>query len=175
MSVSKEILKNNLNALKELYRYKSDFLGFVRKNFGISTEQGNDIFQESVVLFYINVLKNKEEIRNEKTYLFEIGKNLARNDSRKKARQFEFPMEEKFYAIVDEEYEPEFTELQINKVVQLLDLIGDNCVQILKKFYFLKLSMEEIMKDLEYKNTDTVKTKKYKCVQQLKKLYFKAN
>jgi len=49
--------------------------------------------------------------------------------------------------------------------------LGDACQQILRLFYFMKKSMEEITGIMGYKNADTVKNQKYKCMQRLKKVY----
>jgi DNA-directed RNA polymerase specialized sigma24 family protein len=46
--------------------------------------------------------------------------------------------------------------------------MDEPCCSLLDKFYWEELSGEEIARQMNYKNADTVKTQKYKCMQKLK-------
>jgi len=46
--------------------------------------------------------------------------------------------------------------------------MGDKCRELLILFYFRRLSLKEIAAELDYSNTDSVKSQKYKCIRQLK-------
>ena len=46
--------------------------------------------------------------------------------------------------------------------------LGDPCHSIIKMRYFYKLSMDTIHEKLGYKNADTAKNAKYKCMERLR-------
>jgi DNA-directed RNA polymerase specialized sigma subunit len=49
-------------------------------------------------------------------------------------------------------------------VTFIFSKMNDTCKQILNLFYYEKKSMEEIATILNYKNADTVKSKKSRCI-----------
>ena len=58
-------------------------------------------------------------------------------------------------------------EEKIKIIHECIDELGDTCKKILNYHYFDGLSMQDIAEKLGYANTDTAKTKKYKCKQKL--------
>ena len=48
-------------------------------------------------------------------------------------------------------------------------MLGETCQKVLRLYYFDKMSMVEIAKQLNFSNGDTAKTKKYKCKKELDK------
>ena len=71
------------------------------------------------------------------------------------------------------EYEEKEELLQM--VERSLAQLGDPCKQILEKFYYHHKSNVDIAEELDYKNADTVKNLKYKCLQRLKKIFKENN
>jgi RNA polymerase sigma factor (sigma-70 family) len=55
-------------------------------------------------------------------------------------------------------------------IAQCLDQLGETCRKVLMYYYFDEMSMQEIADKLGFANTDTAKTKKYKCKQKLDEL-----
>jgi RNA polymerase sigma-70 factor (ECF subfamily) len=102
-----------------------------------------------------------------KTYLFAIGKNKIR-ELRDAGRRFR-DMQER-YEIPEDENKQE-KELLFEQLELSLEALGDPCKRILELYYYYKKSLIEIADMLEYKNTDTVKNLKYKCLGRLRKLY----
>jgi hypothetical protein len=64
-------------------------------------------------------------------------------------------------------------ELKFGKLSGAIDSIGEPCRSLLTDFYFKGLSMQDIAVKYEYTNAENAKNQKYKCLQRLKKLYFK--
>jgi DNA-directed RNA polymerase specialized sigma subunit len=57
---------------------------------------------------------------------------------------------------------------KIDEIIKyVFSVASDNCKQILTLFYYDKKSMEEIAQELGYKNADTVKSKKNRCISQI--------
>src|SRR5690606_6715764 len=61
------------------------------------------------------------------------------------------------------------------KMEDALKKLGEPCATLLKDFYLEDLSMAEIAEKFGYTNTDNAKNQKYKCLQRLKKYFFKSN
>ena len=55
-------------------------------------------------------------------------------------------------------------------IAKCMDQLGDTCRKVLMYYYFDELSMQEIADKMGFANTDTAKTKKYKCKQKLDEL-----
>jgi RNA polymerase sigma-70 factor (ECF subfamily) len=137
-------------------------------------EEAKDVFQQAVIIFYENIIYDKvSEITTKvKTYIFSIGKNKLLELLREKSRhqhQFNdlaFVDTEIYYDSFDDGYED-----NLKKVEAGLIRLGDPCKSILEQYYYHKKSMQEISEFLEYKNSDTVKNLKYKCLQRLRQIF----
>jgi len=173
-----EHIKSNENqALSEIYSsYRAPCLSWLKSTYKVDTEDGIEIFQLSVIILYDNITKGKlTELKGDiKTYLFAIAKNKARELQRKNAkeiRQGEFTVPLKSY-IIDEEIEEKIQlESRIDSTYKALQILGDPCKSVLQLFYYKQLSMQAICDLMGYKNADTVKNQKYKCIKRLQSIY----
>jgi RNA polymerase sigma-70 factor (ECF subfamily) len=161
--------------LKEIYEsYRSEFLLWAVKKYAFTVEEAKDLFQLTIIVFYENIINDKLSsfTSQVKTYLFSIGKNKINEYLRSKerkviARQLEYSIDtDLFYTKGDENYEEE-----LSKVEASLEELGEPCKSILIQVYYQNKTMQEVADSLGYKNTDTVKTIKYKCLRRLKKIY----
>jgi hypothetical protein len=71
--------------------------------------------------------------------------------------------------LIDESQIQEKNDLEskIETCNQFLNEIGDPCKTLLRLFYFGKRSMTQITNEMGYKNPDTTKNQKYKCLKRL--------
>ena len=60
---------------------------------------------------------------------------------------------------------------RLRSVEKSLDNLGDPCKGILMQYYYHKRSIVEIAEILNYKNGETVKTIKYKCLKRLREVF----
>src|SRR5690606_23662726 len=67
----------------------------------------------------------------------------------------------------------EIVEANLLHMEEALVGLGEPCKTILYDFYIKNRSMADICEKFGYTNTDNAKTQKYKCLQRLKKLFFK--
>jgi len=61
-------------------------------------------------------------------------------------------------------------ENNLELISQCFNRLGDPCRSLLDLFYYKKKSMEEIAVELNYKNAETAKNQKYKCMERLRKM-----
>ena len=169
-SYVERMLCNDESALYEIYDdYSERFLAFIA-NYGLSKVEAEDIFQETIIALYQNVMKGNINIQEAsmKTYIWSIGKYKAIDILRKKKKRVD-------WVIANDKVEPIEIKENIITVNQRLlykhfSALGNSCQEILKSFYYDGLSIEEIVQFSNYKDANTVKSTKSRCIKKLRKL-----
>jgi RNA polymerase sigma factor (sigma-70 family) len=155
-------------------KYRTEFLQWICREYNCSIDDGKDIYQVSVLIFHDNVKSGKLEhlVSSIKTYLFGIGKNVVKENMRKAKRHTPINQEKwlKEYLIDDPEISP-VEEDVFNTAKNALSKLGQPCQKLIELFYYEKKSMEEISSVLNYKNAETAKNQKCKCMARLRKLF----
>ena len=148
------------------YLYKKYYrmmVKLVTDNSG-TEDEAKDIYQEALLAFWQKAASRKLVLTSKiSTYLYSICQNLWRKELEKKKR---FSYEE----VDDEEYQNHEAKERLKIVSDSIAELGDVCQKILMYYYFDGLSMADISKKLNFANTDTAKTKKYKCKKKLDSL-----
>jgi RNA polymerase sigma-70 factor (ECF subfamily) len=174
----KEIRSNENATLQKIYTdFRAAFLMYIQKDNKVSNDEAIELFQTSVIILYDNVMQKKiEKIDNIKSYLFTIGRNKAYELFRRKKKNTNFE-DISFAHYVAEESASEKVELElhIQQMQRVLIQMGSPCKTLLELFYFKKLANNEIAVLMDYQNGNTVKTKKYKCIQRARKLFKEIN
>jgi RNA polymerase sigma factor (sigma-70 family) len=156
-------------AFKRLYQQFYPMVRYlVVQNSGSATE-ADDVFQDGLLVLVEKMRGGELQLTASlKTYIYAVCRNLWLKRLRSKGKttliDFERPIE-----VAVEEPE-ESNEPLLMQLRQCLETLGDACRKVLERYYFLKMSMEEIATELGYTNADSVKTQKYKCILRLKKL-----
>lgn len=155
------------SALQELYKAYPAIRHFV-KTHGGNDDDAKDVFQESLIVLYRNVLKDEFQLTSTiNTYLYSVCKYMWKDQLVKKNREVmismaDVPMEEIKSMVQEEE--------RMKKMDSILAQLGEKCNAIFKLFYFQKQSMEQVADQLGYKSVDTAKTQKYKCLERARTL-----
>ncbi len=160
------------------YMYATYYEGlkiYTTQNSG-SEEDAQDIFQEALVAF-IDVVK-KEKFRGEasiKTFLFTINRNLWLNELKKRGKSLKREMAfENQKDLAEEDVSQIITQSESKKeVINIVDMLGEKCKQILLAYYYESLSMKEILLQVEYETEQALRNKKSKCLKQLEELLTK--
>lgn len=170
------IKQNEDEALLQLYREQREAcLAWLHGQYSLSPNEAVEVFQDAVVTLYDNVVLGKltQLTAGIKTYLYAIAKNKVRERQRKKNRvayvgEDTYRLDSSVEMYDDEQDEQAGA---IARAQAALVKLGDPCKSILQLFYYQELNMAGIAERLGYKNTDTVKNQKYKCLKRLQKLY----
>jgi len=168
----KRIKENENEALKLLYKtYREEIISWLTKNYGIDNNTGAEIFQNAVVIFYDKVIQNKvtAESGNVKTYIYGICKNITLASLRKNKKET-YEKQNYLNVILDSKDNQESENQEENHKILLenLEKIGNPCKRILELFYYNLYKFEEISEELGYKNGNTVKNLKFKCLKRLR-------
>lgn len=159
------------SVIKDIYKdNRLPFLNWIIKKYGCDMEDAKEIFQLSVVTLYDNIVTGKLETLSSsiKTYLFGIGKNKWLEWNRKQEK-IQYQKDSLLFDHLEEPETSDIKEKLLLQVEQVLIKMGDPCKKLLELVYFNRLSMHDICKQLNYKNEDSAKNAKYKCLQRLKK------
>ena len=154
--------------------YRQPFISWIKNEFNCSEDDAIEFFQTAVVILYDNIISGKlsELNSNIKTYLFGIGKNKAHEWLRHKQKQGS-SVDDLLIQYIQEDApgtdEAEFAD-NLRKVETGMNALGEPCRTLLQLFYYYKASIREICEKLEYKNEDTDKNQKYKCLKRLQVL-----
>jgi RNA polymerase sigma-70 factor (ECF subfamily) len=152
--------------------YRKEFLQWITKEYECSSDDSKDIYQLAILIFYDNIKKGKLEhlVSSVKTYLFGIGKNIAK-DNRRKEKKFTPINQEKWLKeyLIDEP-DQVMDENTFNFAKKALEKLGQPCQRLIELFYYENKSMQEITEAMQYKNPETAKNQKCKCMARLRKL-----
>ncbi|WP_299384119.1 sigma-70 family RNA polymerase sigma factor [uncultured Lacinutrix sp.] len=145
--------------------YKTSFPNvkrFVLQNSGEQAD-AEDVFQKALMQLTLRLKKEQFEIKfSFEAYLFTVCKNLWRRELNKSKKEVtingvaELKNEERDIALSTLEQERwEFFQ-------EKLELISDNCKQILKRF-FKKMAYKDIAIELNYNDENVVRQRVFKC------------
>jgi len=161
-----KIVRGEEDALDYLYKKHYRMMtNIVIRNSG-TEDEAKDVFQDALVVFWQKAASGNLVLTSRiSTFLYSICLNLWRKELERKSRLVQNDGEEG-----EPEYMTHEQDEKIRIIHECINGMGDTCRKILSYHYFDGLSMTDIAKKLGYANTDTAKTKKYKCKQKLYKL-----
>jgi|SRR5690554_6820377 len=169
-----QIQSGDQKSIERIYtQFKTEFLVYSSR-FSVSDEDALDIYQDSIIALYENILSGKltSFTSSLKTYLFAIGKYKIYNSLKVKViiediDDYEF--------LLKEESDDEFLlrEENVKKLQQAYQTLGGKCQKVVKLFYYENLTIEEIKDRLGYASKDVVKSQKSRCIKQIRELLLK--
>lgn len=163
---------------KKIYlQSKPIFMNFL-KRYDIHEEDLKDLYQDSFMIFYKNIMTGKiTEMKSlVSTYLIGIGKHKLMELYRLKRNFIQLEYTNKFQEsneclLFENDFfeEPEFT-IKQQILYQVYRNLGRKCKEILDNYYYEGLSITEIKKIAGYKSRNVVKAQKSRCIKSLRKL-----
>lgn len=171
--IIEEIKNGNKKELADIYKaYRNEFVSWASGHYICTPEEARDIYQASIITLYDNIVKEKLQYLNGsvKTYLFAIGKNKIL-ELRRAEKKFEHTLDDDGFDLEDvKDTANEQHEARIKIVQACLEKLGDPCRTLLELYYLNQTTLEELAEQLHYKNTDTVKNLKCRCLSRLREL-----
>lgn len=162
------------DALSYLYKSKYNLVKQLIINSRGSEEDVKDIYQDAIIVLYKNFRQKDFALTSSiSTYLYAVAKNLWLKEFNKKIKHDHLSLDEmnSKYEISKriENSKSDESILREKIIKQSIEELKDPCKSLLRNFYFHNLSMEEIAEVMGYKNSDTVRNLKYKCMKRLRK------
>ena len=155
------ICKGDEGALEELYKQHYRMMTrMILSNSG-TEDEAKDVYQDALIVFWQKARSGKLVLTSKmSTYIYSICKNLWRKELDRKKRLAHEQKDSPVF--MDDE-----SEERAKIIHQCINQLGDTCKKVLMYYYFDRMSMQEIADQLGFANTNTAKTKKYKCKQKL--------
>ena len=153
--------------------YRSEFIAWICSHFQCSRDDARDVYQVSILILYENIINDRLlQLKSSiKTYLFAIGKNkfleMKKEESRLQGNVNGADIEIEEVA----SWEIEEREEKLEMVAEGMNDLGEPCKTLLELYYHHGMSMEEIAERLSYKNRETTKNLKYKCLKRMRKIF----
>lgn len=157
--------------LEEVYvSYKSEFINYA-KRYDIERSDVLDIYQDAIVALHQKFVMSQLELTKStvKTYLFGIGKNKLFKKLKAQNRMLLVTVETDEYIQI--EIEQDSPSENQKKLAKNLNEISGTCKELLKLFYYRNLTIEEIVQLTDYKDGNTVRSQKSRCLKSLKSLF----
>jgi len=137
---------------------------FVSKMNG-SFQDAKDIFHDAMVIF---CEKTEDESfilsTSSEAYVTGIAKHLWVKKFKRDKRTVSLDAIEEAI-VIPEDYYPT---INTSRLLQLLEVAGRKCLDLLHSFYHEKLSTEEIKNRFGYKTEHSVSVQKYKCIEKIR-------
>lgn len=162
--IFERICKGDEKALEFLYqKYYRMMTKLVITNSG-TEEEARDVYQDALIVFWQKATSGNLVLTSKmSTYIYSICQNLWRKELDRKKR---LSSEEKDTSVTIDTESSEREKILASCIAQL----GETCKKVLMFYYFEEMSMQDIADKLGFANTDTAKTKKYKCKKKLDEL-----
>jgi RNA polymerase sigma factor (sigma-70 family) len=168
------ILSNDLNdIIFYIYRQYAELISFNVVTMGGSLQDGEDIFQETVVTFIDLVRKSKFRGDSSiKTFLVSVARNIWLNELKRRksgdqrAKVFETSRGHIENDVIENLNKREMRE----QLLSVINHLGESCRKILALFYYENLPFEEIVRKMGYESEQVARNKKYKCMKELSDL-----
>lgn len=162
--VLEKIRQGDESAIDYLYKKHYRMMtNIVLKNNG-TIDEAKDVYQEALVAFWQKAASGQLVLTSKiSTFLYSICQNQWRKELDRKSRLTNETVE-------GSEFQTHDDQEKYKIVVDCIRELGDTCRKILTYYYFDGLGMPEIAERLNFANTDTAKTKKYKCKKKLDSL-----
>lgn len=150
------------------------FIMYFKTHYQKSYEYLVDLFQDSCVILWQNIHDHKLREDNLSsslsTYLLSIGKYTMMAKDRKFKEIIDDEEISKLRYIADDADELKDKIEREQRINNLVSNMMSPCSELLKAFYWDRLSGQEIAVKLGYSGADSVKTQKHKCMGKLKQL-----
>lgn len=169
---SNAIKANDEAALRSLYENNYHIIErYVLKNNGC-IDQAKDIYQEAFIAVWRNIQLDRFYPESENAlsaYLCQIARNKWMDHLRSKTYQKNMSIDDLEHKLPVENIEEEEDNSFINEVKKHFEKLGENCKELLTRFYYKKHSMKKIAKWFTWTDA-TARNNKYRCLQRLREL-----
>jgi RNA polymerase sigma factor (sigma-70 family) len=172
LEIIENIEKNkNLNAcIQSLYKDYYLMLERLVLNHSGQKEDGEDVAQETMVTFIqiIQAGKYRKEA-NLKSFIYAIAKNIWFTKLKKQNAEIQ---RQNMWVENSDKFEEDINDNLKKKeslmlIMSVLDSLGEVCSNILKRFYYEELSLNEILPYTNFENEQVLRNKKSKCMKTL--------
>jgi len=172
--IIEQFIRNDEKVLEQTYAHNYKLVrSYVMKNNG-SESDAKDVFQEAMLVAWLNLKEGKFVVKNEfslSAYIYKISKYKWLDKLKSKRVKSTQRIGEMEYEDVEGELNHVAeTEEKLKYLTKLYNRLDVKCKTVLNQFYYQKRNLEEIADDLNY-DLGSIRTIKYRCMQKLRKMH----
>lgn len=172
-SLYQGLLNNETTAFEFIYTKNFPAVRQQVQQYGGSEDDAKDIFQEGVIALWNNIRAGTYQLRENvkmSTYLIQICKLRWMDRMKKASHRYEIRKEDYVEPAAEAEVLADWIDREDQQQFQQqFAQLGERCQDLLKRFYFLKESLQDIARVMGIGEA-TAKNEKYRCMQRLKKI-----
>ena len=151
--------------LKDIYEKTFQMVARFISKMGGNFEEAKDIFQDALVIYMEVISGNHDKIKtSERAYLLGITKHLW---IRKHEASRAFVSMDQFEVSISVPVDF-YPTLDNNRILRFLEMAGKKCMDLLRAFYYQKIPVKKLAKDLGYSNEHSASVQKYKCLEKVR-------
>ena len=166
-TLREEVIEGDMSTFKSLYgSYKEEFKKFALR-YTQDDELVADSYHDAFIALYENIIEGKltELSSSLKTYVFSIGKYTLFNKLRKEGKTV---ADDDYLQTVPADETAGSDDERFDDIRKQLNLLGERCREILILFYYHRYTIDAIVRHMEYKNENTAKAHKSRCLKKLR-------
>ncbi len=164
--IKQEMLGDREKAFSNLYKNCLPNICRWVQRMGGTVEDGKDIFQDSLIVYYEKVLNGQlESFTNQQAYILGIAKKLWLKKYHHMKKLVELNAMEKNISIPIDFYAQNKKQ---NRMIHFLETAGKRCMEILQSFYYHQTPLPEIAQRFGFSNTRSATVQKYKCLEKIR-------
>ena len=129
-----------------------------------SLEDAKDLFHDALVLYQEKLNEGVVITTSPEAYLMGIVKHLWARKFRNRTAWVSFDALEMTIS-VPENFYPTINDM---KLLQFLERAGKNCLELLRNFYYERLTTAELAGKMGYRSEHSATVQKYKCIEKLR-------
>jgi DNA-directed RNA polymerase specialized sigma24 family protein len=126
-------------------------------------DEAKDVFQDAVMIYYEKRITAGNIPDNEKAYLMGIAKHLWIKSYQANSRYVSIDDAGQVDIAMPDEQQP-----MAHKLLYYLETTGQKCMDLLKSFYYDKLSMSEIAGTFGFSGERSATVQKFKCLEKVR-------
>ena len=132
---------------------------------GGSFSDAQDIFQDTLVIFYEKLTSETVSILiSEEVYILGIAKHLWIKKYKGERTTVSLTEMERAIQIPDDY----FPTVELAKLLRVVEVAGKKCLEVLRAFYYDKLSMQDVTRKFGYINAHSATVQKFKCIEKIR-------
>lgn len=143
---------------------------------GGTFEETKDVFQEALLVYYEKMYGGRLTLhQSEEAYIFGIARHLW--TKRYSENQRYESLDQLMIGFDGEDPQRDWEDdissdetLSDKRILRVLQVAGQKCIEILTAFYYEKLDMQELASRFGFSGTRSATVQKFKCLQKVKKV-----
>ncbi|MBO6494418.1 MAG: sigma-70 family RNA polymerase sigma factor [Roseivirga sp.] len=150
-------------AFNHLFKHVFPKIKRLIRSKGGTSDDAADVFQDALMVLFVKIRQKKFTLNGSiSAFLMVVSRNLWFKLIQKKA---DFVMT----SSIPEEYVGDEVNIKysIGKLQALLNRLDSQCKMVIEDFYFVQMTMGELMEKYELGSEEAAKNKKYRCLKKL--------